>query len=165
MPERAAEEVPVAKVTKPPKEQKGITIKGVDNVLYRTAKCCFPVPGDKLVGFVTRGRGATIHRGDCPNLEHLAIDNARLVDVEWKPTADSTSPAKLFVETIDKPGILATLSALISSVNVNISHVEAKSTEDKKANIIFILEVKDKIQLAGLTQKIAQMEGILRVSR
>jgi len=165
MPERAAEEVPVAKVTKPPKEQKGITIKGVDNVLYRTAKCCFPVPGDKLVGFVTRGRGATIHREDCSNLEHLAIDNARLVDVEWKQTGDSTSSAKLFVETVDKPGILATLSALISSVNVNISHVEAKSTEDKKANIIFILEVKDKIQLAGLTQKIAQMEGILRVSR
>lgn len=165
MPERTAEEVPVAKVIKPLKEQKGITIKGVDNVLYRTAKCCFPVPGDKLVGFVTRGRGATIHRVDCPNLEHLAIDNARLVDVEWKQIGDSTSPAKLFVETVDKPGILATLSALISSVNINISHVEAKSTEDKKANIIFILEVKDKVQLAGLTQKIAQMEGILRVSR
>lgn len=165
VPEKPVEEVPVAKVTRPPKEQKGITIKGVDNVLYRTAKCCFPVPGDKLVGFVTRGRGATIHRNDCPNLDRLAIDNARLVDVEWKTAGDATSPAKLFVETVDKPGILANLSALISSVNVNISHVEAKSTEDKTAHIIFILEVKDKIQLSGLTQKIAQMEGVLKVSR
>src|SRR4030066_103256 len=84
MPEKPTEEVRVAKPAKPPKEQKGITIKGVDNVLYRTAKCCFPVPGDKLVGFVTRGRGATIHRVDCSNLEQLAIDNERLVDGEWK---------------------------------------------------------------------------------
>jgi GTP pyrophosphokinase len=164
IPEKPAEEVPAVKVIRPPKEQKGITIKGVDNVLYHTAKCCFPVPGDKLVGFVTRGRGATIHREDCPNLEQLAIDTARLVDVEWK-SGDTTSPAKLFVETVDKPGILANLSALISSVNVNISHVEARSTEDKTAYIIFILEVKDKIQLSGLTQKIAQMEGVLKVSR
>jgi GTP pyrophosphokinase len=164
IPEKQAEEVPAVKVMKPPKEQKGITIKGVDNVLYHTAKCCFPVPGDKLVGFVTRGRGATIHREDCPNLERLAIDTARLVDVEWK-SGDTTSPAKLFVETVDKPGILANLSALISSVNVNISHVEARSTEVKTAYIIFILEVKDKIQLSELTQKIAQMEGVLKVSR
>ncbi|MEW6161753.1 MAG: bifunctional (p)ppGpp synthetase/guanosine-3',5'-bis(diphosphate) 3'-pyrophosphohydrolase [Nitrospirota bacterium] len=165
VPEKPVEEIPAVKVTKPPKEQKGVTIKGVDNVLYRTAKCCFPVPGDRLVGFVTRGRGATIHREDCPNLERLAVDNARLVDVEWRSMGDATSPAKLFVETVDRPGILASLSALISSVNVNISHVEASSTEDKKAHIIFVLEVKDKSQLSGLTQKISQMEGVLKVSR
>lgn len=159
------EEVAVTKVTRPPKEQKGITIKGVDDVLYHIAKCCFPVPGDRLVGFVTRGRGVTIHRVDCPNLDRLVIDNARLVDVEWRSVGDVTSPARLFVETVDRPGILANLSALISSVNVNISQVEASSTEDKKAHIVFVLEVKDKSQLSGLTQKIAQMEGVLKVSR
>lgn len=165
LPEKPVEQVPAAKVTKPPKEQKGITIKGVDEVLYHIAKCCFPVPGDKLVGFVTRGRGVTIHREDCSNLDRLAIDQSRLVDVEWKSTDDTTSPARLFVETVDKPGILANLSSLISSVDVNISHVQATSTEDKKAHIIFILEVKNKGQLSGLTQKIAQMEGVLKVSR
>ena len=165
VPEKPVEQVPAAKVTKPLKEQKGITIKGVDEVLYHIAKCCFPVPGDKLVGFVTRGRGVTIHREDCSNLDRLAIDQSRLVDVEWKSTDDTTSPARLFVETVDKPGILANLSSLISSVDVNISHVQATSTEDKKAYIIFILEVKDKGQLSGLTQKIAQMEGVLKVSR
>jgi GTP pyrophosphokinase len=164
VPEKLAEEIP-AKVTRPPKEQKGITIRGVDDVLYHVAKCCFPVPGDRLVGFVTRGRGVTIHRGDCPNLERLAVDIARLVDVEWRSVGDVTSPARLYVETVDRPGILANLSALISSVNVNISHVEASSTEDKKAHIVFVLEVKDKSQLSGLTQKIAQMDGVLRVSR
>ncbi len=165
IPEKPAEEVSVTRITKPPKELKGITIKGVDDVLYHTAKCCFPIPGDGLIGFVTRGRGVTIHRKDCPNLDRLAVDNARLVDVEWKTEEDATSPARLLLETVDKPGILANLSALISSVNVNISHVEASSTEDKTARITFILQVKDKSQLSGLTQKIAQMEGVLRVSR
>jgi len=165
VPEKPVEEAPVPKIVKLPKEHKGITIKGVDNVLYHTAKCCFPIPGDGLVGFVTKGRGVTIHREDCPNLDRLAVDEARLVDVEWKTEGDATSPVKLSVETVDRPGILANLSALISSVSVNISHIEATSTEDKKAHIIFILEVKDRSQLSGLTHKIAQMEGVLKVSR
>ena len=165
VPEKPEEEVPVTKIIRPQKEQKGITIKGVDNVLYHTAKCCFPIPGDGLVGFVTRGKGVTIHRKDCPNLDKLAVDNARLVDVEWKTEGDATSPVRLLIETVDKPGILANLSALISTVNINISEITASSTEDKRAYITFILEVKDKKQLSGLTHKIAQMEGVLKVSR
>jgi len=165
MPEKPVEEAPPVKIVKPTKEQKGITIKGVDNVLYHTAKCCFPIPGDGLIGFVTRGRGVTIHRKDCPNLDRSAVDDARLVDVEWKTEGEATSPVKLLIETVDRPGILASLSALISSVNVNISSATVTSTEDKKAHIILILEVKDKGQLSGLTQKIVQLEGVLKVSR
>ena len=164
MPEEPVEEAPVTKITRPPKEQKGITIKGIDNVLYHTAKCCFPIPGDGLIGFVTRGRGVTIHRKDCPNLDKSAVDDARLVDVEWKP-GEATSPVRLLIETVDKPGILASLSALVSSVNVNISNATVVPTEDKKAHITFILQVKDKTQLSGLVHKIAQTEGVLRVSR
>ncbi|MBE0425404.1 MAG: bifunctional (p)ppGpp synthetase/guanosine-3',5'-bis(diphosphate) 3'-pyrophosphohydrolase [Nitrospirae bacterium] len=165
MPEKPAEEIPIAKIVKPPKAKRGIIIKGLDNVLYHTAKCCYPIPGDGLVGYITRGKGVTIHRKDCPNLDRIAVDDARLVDVEWKTGGDMTSPVKLFMETIDRPGILATLSAVISSVNINISHIEASSTDDKKAHITFILEVKDKHQLSGLTQKIAQLEGVIRVTR
>jgi GTP pyrophosphokinase len=114
---------------------------------------------------VTRGRGVTIHRKDCPNLDRLAVDNARLVDVEWKPQGEATSPVKLSIETIDKPGMLASLSALISSVNVNISNLTVVTTEDKKAHITFILEVKDRSQLSGLSHKIAQIDGVLRINR
>ncbi len=165
LPEKPAEEAPVAKIVKPPKEHKGITIKGIDNVLYHTARCCFPIPGDGLIGFVTRGRGVTIHRKDCPNVDRLALDNARLVDVQWKAVGEATSPVRLLIEAVDKPGILASLSAVISSVNVNISNATVNSTEDKKSHITFILEVKDKSQLSGLTQKIAQLEGVLKVRR
>ena len=134
-------------------------------MLYHTAKCCFPIPGDGLIGFVTRGRGVTIHRKDCPNLDRLVVEEARLVDVEWKAAGEATSPVRLLIETVDQPGILASLSALISSVNINISNATVTSTEDKKAHITFILDVKDKKQLSVLLQKIAQLEGVLRVSR
>ena len=165
IPGEPEEEAPLAKITKPLREPEGITIKGIDHILYHTAKCCFPIPGDGLVGFVTRGRGVSIHRKDCPNLDRLAVEDARLVDVEWKTEDGATSSTRLIIETIDKPGMLASLSAVISSVEVNISHLEASSTEDKKAHITFILEVKDKSQLSGLIRKIAQMEGVLKVSR
>jgi len=164
MPEKAPEEA-APKPVKPAAEQKGIRIKGVDNILYHTAKCCYPVPGDSLVGFITRGKGVTIHNKKCHNLERLAVDNARLVDVEWRQDGDATHPARLLVESVDRPGLLANLSALVSAENVNISHLEALSTPDKKAQITFIIEVRDKKQLTALIQKIALMEGVLRVKR
>jgi len=164
LPEKEQEEV-VQRAARPEREQKGITIKGIDHILYHTAKCCFPIPGDVLVGFVTRGRGVTIHRKDCPNLESLAIDDGRIVDVDWKPQKETTTLARLLVETVDRAGMIADLSALISSVNVNISHMQATTTQDKKAHIVFNLAVTDKLQLSGLIQKIAQTEGVLRVKR
>ncbi len=162
-PEKAQELQP--RTIRHEKEQKGISIKGIDHILYHTAKCCFPLPGDALVGFVTRGRGVTIHRRECPNLERLAIDDGRLVEVDWRPENETTTMARLLVETVDRPGIIADLSALISSINVNISQMQASATQDKKAHILFNLEVRDKVQVSALIQKIAQTEGVLRVKR
>ena len=164
-PEKEISEEEAVKVKKPVREHKGVVIKGIDDILYHTGKCCFPVPGDSLVGFVTIGKGVTIHRKDCANLERLAIEDARLVDVEWKPSSDITANTKLFVETVDKPGILANLSALISSLNINIAHLEAASTQDKKGHITLLIEVKDLSQLKILMHKINQMEGVLRIRR
>ncbi|MFN3740329.1 MAG: RelA/SpoT family protein [Thermodesulfovibrionales bacterium] len=150
----------------PPRQKvvKGISIKGMDEILYHTSRCCYPVPGDDLVGYVTRGRGVTIHRRGCPNFEKLAVDEARIIEVTWKAD-DSLAPAKLYIEALDKPGILASISSLISSFNVNISGVKAFSTPDKRAHLELILQVKDKLQLSGIIQKILQMEGILNVKR
>ncbi len=164
VPEKEQEVIP--KIVKPHKDKKSIiTIKGIDNVLYHIAKCCFPVPGDNITGFITKGKGVTIHRRECSNLERLAIDNTRLIDVEWSHDGDIKSESKLFVECIDKPGILANLSSLISSANVNISFLKASSTHDKRALIEITLEVKDKQQVSNIINKIAQMEGILSVKR
>jgi GTP pyrophosphokinase len=142
-----------------------VNIKGVDNVLYHVAKCCLPVPGDKIIGFITKGKGVTIHRKECANLERLSINNERLIEVEWIKDDNLTTPTKLYVESIDKPGILANLSALITSANINISSLKANSTHDKRALFEFTIEIKNRNQLLNLLNKISQMDGIVNVRR
>lgn len=160
------EEIDLPKIVKTSKSKRSvISIKGIDNVLYHVAKCCLPVPGDKIVGFITKGKGVAIHRKECHNLEQLVIANERFIEVEWSHDNEITSPAKLYVESLDKHGILANISSLISSVNVNISFLKATSTHDKRALFEFTLDVKNRNQLINLTNKIAQMEGILSVKR
>ncbi|MDI6800983.1 MAG: bifunctional (p)ppGpp synthetase/guanosine-3',5'-bis(diphosphate) 3'-pyrophosphohydrolase [Thermodesulfovibrionales bacterium] len=160
------EEISVAKPVRPQKERKNIiVIKGIDNVLYHVAKCCFPVPGDSIIGFITKGKGITIHRMECSNMDRLKEDSERLVEVQWSQDGEVASNAKLFVESIDKPGILANLSALISSANVNISFLKASSTHDKRALFELTLEIKNRSQLANIVSKISQVEGVLSVKR
>lgn len=165
VPEKAVGDHEPVRTMKPLREHKGVSIKGIDDVLYHTAKCCYPIPGDNLVGFVTVGKGVTIHRRECPNIEKQVVEEARLIDVDWQPSGDFLANARVVVETVDKPGILANLSALISSVNININHLEATSTPDQRGLITFLIGVKDLAQLKMIIQKIRQMEGILRVTR
>ncbi|MGE5894834.1 MAG: RelA/SpoT family protein [bacterium] len=145
-------------------DYKGISIKGIDNILYHTAKCCYPVPGDSLAGFVTKGKGVTIHRRDCPNLQRLSSDDEKIIDVNWTPSDNERTPARLLVETVDKPGVLAGLTSLVSSEDVNIAHLEAISS-DQRARITMILQVRDREQLLNITQKISASQGVLGVKR
>jgi len=168
MPERGHEEAQqAARPAKPARESKSsvITITGIDNVLYRLGKCCMPVPGDKVIGFITRGKGVTIHRADCHNVERMAEPNSRHIDVDWMEDAEGTSTTRIYIEALDKPGMLANLSAFISSENVNISSVKANSTHDKRAFIELALEVKNRSQLLSIMNKIRQMDGVLAVRR
>lgn len=160
-----AEEEPLKIKPQKQQEPKGIRIKGVDGILYHTAKCCYPVPGDSVVGFVTRGKGVTIHRKDCSNLQRLALDESRLIEVEWNPDESTIAPARLYVETVDRPGVLANLSALISSMNVNISSLQATTTPDRRAYLAIIVQVRDKNQLLTLSQKLASADGVISVRR
>jgi GTP pyrophosphokinase len=160
------EEPTLEKLVKPHRESRSaITIKGIDNVLYHIGKCCFPVPGDTVVGFITRGKGVTIHRKECVNLERLSVDAERLIEVDWAQEGEVTSLAKLHVEGMDKPGLLADLSVLISAANVNINFVKAESTRDRRATMELTLEVKNKQQLLTLANKISQIDGVLDVRR
>lgn len=140
-----------------------ISLKGVDEVLYHIAKCCMPVPGDDIVGFITKGKGISVHRKDCENIKHL--NNERLIEVFW--TTDDTSKAqtKISVECIDKPGILANLTGLLSANQVNITAVRANSTSDKRAFIDFTIEVKDRNHLAEIINKIYQVSEVIAVRR
>ncbi|MFQ3573592.1 MAG: bifunctional (p)ppGpp synthetase/guanosine-3',5'-bis(diphosphate) 3'-pyrophosphohydrolase [Thermodesulfovibrionales bacterium] len=154
------------KPKKTPKDNRGIIrIKGIDNILYSIAKCCMPVPGDKSVGFITRGKGITIHRADCKNLESITFDPQRLIDIQWGEDVNIKSETKITIEMIDKPGILASLSSLISAQDINITFIKASLGHNKNAIIDLTLEVQNSSQLGNLLNKINQMEGVLSVRR
>ncbi|MBF0563830.1 MAG: bifunctional (p)ppGpp synthetase/guanosine-3',5'-bis(diphosphate) 3'-pyrophosphohydrolase [Nitrospirae bacterium] len=165
-PEKKPEDVAEhTKIKKPVKHGKGIHITGIDNLLYSIARCCYPVPGDTVAGFITRGKGVTIHRVDCQNFKRTATEEERIINLSWNSNGENISTARVNVETVDKPGMLASLSALISTFNINLSHLEARSLQNKHAHFAFTLEVKDKTQLTNLTNKIMSTDGVIRVSR
>lgn len=163
-PEIPQEEIVVAKKVIPRKEHKQfISLKGVDEVLYHIAKCCMPVPGDEIIGFITRGKGISVHRKDCLNIKHLEHD--RLIEVFWTADDNSKVQTKISIECIDTPGILATITGLLSANQVNITAVKANSTSDKRALIDFTIEVKDRTHLSDIINKISQIGEVISVKR
>jgi GTP pyrophosphokinase len=157
---------PEAKPVRPRTESGGVTVKGVDDVLVRFAKCCGPVPGDAIVGFITRGRGITVHAGDCPNLAAGAIDSERTVAVEWAVADQQALPVKIAVHIgRDRPGLLAEISTAISSRQANIVKAEVNVTEDRKGLNHFTVEVKDLDQLQGVMGAIAAVKDVIGVER
>ncbi len=155
---------------KPPQKQvkpsgSSMKISGMDNMLIHLSKCCNPVPGDKVVGFITRGRGVSIHTADCPNVGELAFDKERLVEVSWGDFQPGAHAVKISVRTEDKPGLLANVSSSISAAEANITHAEAITGEDKQATLNFTIDIKDVEHLNRIIKNIETINGVLDVKR
>ena len=160
------EEVPErVDVTRQKRLDEGVKVKGIDDILLHFSKCCSPVPGDKIIGYITRGRGLSIHAGTCPNVAELDFDKDRLITVDWDVAGTSSYPVRISVLTIDRPGLLASVSSSITSSEANISHADISTTEEKKAVLNFVIEVKDLPHLERVIQKIEQLSGVLQVRR
>ncbi len=162
-PESAQEVVIPKKISSKREYKQFISLKGVDDVLYHIAKCCMPVPGDEIIGFITRGKGISVHRKDCINIKYM--DQQRLIEVFWTTDDTTRFPTKISIECIDKPGVLATLTSLLSANHVNITAVKANSTADKRALIDFTIEVKDSFHLSDIINKISQVNEVISVKR
>jgi GTP diphosphokinase / guanosine-3',5'-bis(diphosphate) 3'-diphosphatase len=144
----------------------GVTVKGVDDVLARFAKCCTPVPGDPIVGFITRGRGITVHTRDCPNLAAGLVDSERTVEVAWDVSERLPLPVKIAVFIgRDRPGLLAEISTAISSRQTNIVKAEVTVTEDRRGINHFTVEVGDLDQLQGVMGAISAIKDVIGVER
>ncbi len=144
-----------------------IVIDGVylDKVMVNFAKCCTPVPGDEIVGFITRGRGMTIHRTKCPNFEKLSIEEGRLVNVRWK-TAAKVFPVSITVVTKERVGMLAKLSSITSSRGINIINVSMITNSMMKTTTVkFILEISSNKQINDLIRVLQSLENVLSVKR
>lgn len=160
-----AEEKKAVKTTKPPVDE-GIKISGVDNVLIRFSKCCNPLPGDEIIGFITRGRGVSIHTADCPNIDSLSYDPERHIRVEWEVDKKVSHPVKISVLAgEDRPGLLAEITAAISFGNANITEADVKVTEDRRGINTFVLEIRDLAQLQQIMQAINKIKGVMGVER
>jgi GTP diphosphokinase / guanosine-3',5'-bis(diphosphate) 3'-diphosphatase len=141
----------------------GISLTGVEDVMVKFAKCCEPIPGDDIVGYISRGRGITIHTAQCSNTQEL--DSERLVDVQWNVKKNQTFPVWMRVICRDKKGVLAEVSAIISSLDVNITHAEVDTTPDLKAICNFKVEVQDLNQFNHMVSTIKSLKAVISVER
>ena len=141
----------------------GIKVAGEDDVLVRFAKCCSPLPGDAIVGFITRGRGVTVHTRDCQKA--LDLDPDRRVDVDWDGKSRSPRPVSIQVVCADKPGLLAHISQSFTDAGVNISQAHCRATEDNKAVNTFQFSVTDLDQLKNVIRALQRISGVFSVER
>ncbi|MEA1868442.1 MAG: bifunctional (p)ppGpp synthetase/guanosine-3',5'-bis(diphosphate) 3'-pyrophosphohydrolase [Thermodesulfobacteriota bacterium] len=144
-------------------EQQGILIHGLEDILIHLGKCCTPIPGDEVVGYITRGRGVTIHREDCSNIHNL--DPNRRIEVTWADVDKATYPAKIRVSTDDRKGMLAAVSNEISAGEANILEAKVTTTPAYAAILDFVIDVKDRTQLRKILSGIRKLEGVNLVER
>ncbi len=140
-----------------------IKIKGIDGLVVKFAKCCNPIPGDKILGFITRGRGLTVHLEDCPNVH--SYDDQRKVEVSWELDRDYSYSVKLRVSGDDKKGLLSDISSVISSSKANIVHAQATAYPDRSAMSIFEIELQNAAQLQKIMKSILKVKGVKTVER
>ncbi|TKB72727.1 MAG: bifunctional (p)ppGpp synthetase/guanosine-3',5'-bis(diphosphate) 3'-pyrophosphohydrolase [Nitrospira sp.] len=146
-------------------DERAVRVKGSRDVLMQLSKCCNPVPGDKIMAYITRGRGLTIHSVGCPNLEALDYDRERLVEVDWETAPQGVHPVKISVLAVDKTGVLANVSSSIADCNANISRAEITTREDMKASLDFVIDVVDTVHLDRVLKSIERVEGVITARR
>jgi len=141
-----------------------LRVKGQGDLMAYLAKCCSPLPGEELVGYVTRGRGVSVHSVDCPNVKNLLYNPEREIEVEWART-DEVFPVILTIETEDRPGMLARLTEAIAKYDSNIRQIEADTEETGRGLIEVVVEVRDRRHLERVSEAVRGLEGVRDVHR
>ena len=144
-----------------------VTVSGVGNLLTKIAPCCKPVPGDDIIGFITLGKGVSVHRQDCINILNLEHDKKeKLISVEWSNYDHQVFEISLVVQAIDRTGLLRDITKILSDLKVNVLGVQTLSNKDTQmADIGVVLEIQDLPQLQKVSDKIMQLSNVLKVYR
>ncbi len=145
-------------------EEAVVVVKGHDDLMVYRSKCCNPIPGDDIIGYVTRGRGIAVHSKNCPNVENLLYESERRIPVEWAGTTQATFPVRLRIFTEDRPGMLAAITTVISDAGANIRTFESGG-EDIRARIEVALDVHDRKQLESIVGGIKRIPGVFDIER
>ena len=146
-----------------------IKVKGFDDLMVFRARCCNPIRGEKIVGYITRGKGVSVHSATCPNVVNLLYDPERRIEVEWdKSPADDVAArytVKLTMEVEDRKGLLAAVSAKIAGINTNIKNMEAHTDDDQRARIDMTVEISDLKHLEKVLKAVRGVDGVIGVAR
>lgn len=172
-PEQVSEEAEAPVVEPAPPDTRkeaddSIKVRGIDDVLVYRAKCCNPIRGEAIVGYVTRGKGIAVHSRLCPNVQNLMYDSERKIDVEWARNASDAFPVRIVVHTDDRPGLLHQLTSILSNENTNVRSLEAKTDvhqNNDAALIEMTVDVRDKKQLEKLCSAMRRISGVRDVER
>jgi GTP pyrophosphokinase len=143
----------------------GIVVKGATDVLVKLARCCTPVPGDEILGFVTRGDGISVHRRDCTNATQLLGQPERLAEVEWAPSSQSTFLVQIMVEALDRARLLSDITMVLSDQHVNILSASLTTNRDRVAKSRFAFEMGDPKHLGAILKAVRQVDGVFDAYR
>ena len=146
-----------------PSHRGGVLVKGVDDILVRFAKCCNPLPGEEIAGFITRGRGVSVHRADCPSL--LSSGFERRIEVDWDRDAEEVHPVGLAVICANVKGMLAAISGTLSNHDINILQANVRTRVDNRAECKFVVEVRDTDHLLGAMAAVRKIKNVIDVQR
>ena len=148
-----------------PRGDAGVIVKGTSDVWVKLARCCTPVPGDDVVGFVTRGDGVSVHRCNCSNIKSLSAQQERMVEVEWAPTAQSMFLVAIQVEALDRAGLLSDITRILSDVHVNILSASVNTSRDRIAKSGFTFEMADPTHLGHVLKAVRTIDGVFDAYR
>lgn len=147
------------------KKEQAVFVKGEEGMVVRFAHCCNPVPGDDIVGYITRGRGVSVHRKDCINLKDASMEDVRMIEVSWNTGAASSFNADVQLIAYDRSGIIASLTTMIAGMNIPLLAISARTTRNKTTVINLTLEVKDKEQLSQVMKQFQKNPDIIEAYR
>ena len=143
----------------------GIIVKGIDNCLVKFSKCCNPLPGDEIIGYITKGRGVSVHRKDCVNVKELIKEENRIIDVYWENEEKASYNVDIEIEANDRMGLLSDIPKAIANSKVNILAVNTKTGKDRIAIIYITLETKNLDELNGVLKNIRKVDSVYNVRR
>jgi GTP pyrophosphokinase len=143
----------------------GVLVRGAPDILVKLAKCCTPVPGDGIVGFITRGQGVSIHRSDCSNVQSLLTEPDRMIEVEWAPTSKSVFLVQIQVEALDRSGLLSDVTRVLSEHHVNILSASVSTSKDRLALSRFVFEMGDVTHLDRVLNAVRRIDAVYDVYR
>ncbi len=146
------------------KPGEGVVVRGMENLLVRFSRCCNPVPGDPIIGFITRGRGVSVHRVDCPNIVHYSDEPERLVEVAWSQH-EASYPVEISVTAMDRPGLLSDIANEVADTRTNILSAKALTSKHMNAVVDLVLEIRDLEHLQHIKNRIARVKDVLKVER